>query len=209
MAIGVFNSTPAISDESRRQGDIRSVDFRNFPYPVSGVAAEMTKQKFIHARNGAYEKQWKEEIGNLGSRIQTITFSVNSVSYGDITGDGKEEAVVDTSFSWMGGYQQDETRMYVYTVKNGKLELVVVPDIADQIDRDFSRHNKSKDPCEDGIYGWSAKASGEGQVKVDATLGNPHTCYDGSKGYPMVSMSYRLGDNRWILTQAPKRWREK
>jgi hypothetical protein len=209
LALGMFCITRASFAESRRDSDIRTVDFRNFTYPVSGAAAEVTKTKSIRVRNGIFEKQWEEKNGSLGSTTQSISFSVNSVSYGDINRDGSDEAVVDTGFSWMGGYQQDESRMYVYTVGGGRPELLKVPDIEDQVRRDFSRHNKSRDPCEEGIYAWSAKASGEGLVKVDATVGNPHTCYDARKGYPIVSMSYRLSDNRWVLAESPKRWRKK
>ncbi len=182
--------------------DIRSVDFKNFSYPATGVAAEITKKKSIRVRNGEH-KNWKDEF-----RADSFSFSVESVSYGDLTGDGKEEAIVDTSFSWMGGVQQDESRIYVYTMIDGNPQLVPVPDIANQIDRDFSRHNKSSDRCADGIYSFSAKASAEGLVKVDAVLGNPRICYEENKGYPMASMSYRISDNRWILVQPPKFWRK-
>jgi hypothetical protein len=135
--------------------DIRGVDFRNFAYPTSGVAAEITKQKSIRVRNGVYEKHWKDnEISE-----DSFSFSVESVSYGDITRDGKADAVVETTFSWMGGVQQYESRIYVFTVIDGRTELVRVPDIANQIYRDFSRYNKSHDPCEDGVFTFSAKAS--------------------------------------------------
>lgn len=135
-------------------------------------------------------------------------FSVGSVSYGDIDRDGKEEAVVDTGFGYMGRVQQTEPRMYVYRLEGGKPVLLASPDIETLIARDFSP-TKRDDPCEDGIFSWSAEATEEGVVKVDAFVGNLRICYDEKKGYNMVTMKYVLKGNRWVLAEAPKRWRKK
>ncbi len=204
LVVAVIIFTHDSHAESRRDSDIQSIDFKNFAYPASDVAAEITKKKSIRVQNGEYKNFKDDEF-----REDSFSFSVESVSYGDITGDGKEEAVVDTSLTWMGGVQQDESRIYVYTMTEGKPKLVLVPDIANQIDRDFSRYNKSNDPCEDGVFTFSAIASKGGLLKVDAVLGNPHACYDERKGYPMASMSYRISDNRWILVEPPTFWRQK
>ena len=201
-APGIFRDTCA---ESGR--DIRDVDFRNFSYPVSGVAAEVTRARSIRVKQGIFAKEW-EEKHSLGSMTKRFTFSVNSVSYGDIDHDGTEDAVIDTSFSWMGGYQQDASQMYVYTVKSGGPELIGVPDIGAQIERDFARLSKSKGRCEDGVYSWSVVATREGLIKAEAIIGNPHVCFDEEKGYSMASMTYRLEANRWVLVKALKRWRK-
>jgi hypothetical protein len=205
-AVGMFCLSQATSAASDHTSDIRSIDFRNFTYPISGTVAEdILKAKSIRVRNGIYEKEWRDKVGDMQ---QSVNFSVNNVSYSDINRDGKEEAVVDTGFSWTGASEQTAALMHIYMLKGGKPVRLLVPDLEAQLGRDFSPANE-QDPCEDGIYTWTSQATGEGVVKVDAFVGNLKICYDEKKGYNMLTMKYWLKDNRWILAEAPKRWRKK
>ena len=204
-AVAMFILIQAASAASDHASAIRSIDFRNFTYPISGAAADILKAKSVRVRDGVYEKEWWDNVGDMQ---QSVNFSVGNVSYGDINRDGQEEAVVDTGFSWMGASAQTVARMYVFTVKGGKPVLLAVPDLEAQIDRDFSPANKD-DHCENGIYTWTAQATREGVVKVDAFVGNLKVCYDEKKGYNMLTMKFRLKNNRWVLAEAPTRWRKK
>lgn len=102
VLLTAFNPSPLVSGEAGGEKNIRSVDFRNFTYPISGGGAEIVKAKSIRVRDGKYERRWNDAVAS----DESFSFSVESVSYGDIDGNGKEEAVVDASLSWMGGVQQ-------------------------------------------------------------------------------------------------------
>jgi len=208
LALGLFSTPQVISADSLDKSGIRSIDFRNFTFPVFGSTAEITKAKSIRVRDGTFNNWSKYEEGLDGS----FSFSVESVFYGDITGNGKEEAVVDTLFSYQGAsHPYSEQRLYFYSMKDSRPVLLRLPDIGDQLDRDYSQFNRSKDPCSEHVISWSAEVSVKGIIKVDAVVGDfpPRNCYDEKKGYRMVTMYYRLQNNRWVFAQAPKLWRKK
>jgi len=205
LALGLFGTTQVISADSLVKSDIRSIDFRDFTFPAFGIAAEITEAKSIRVRDGLFNNWSKYEEGLYGS----FSFSVNSVSYGDITGNGKEEAVIDTIFSYMGAHEQFEQRLYFYSMKDSHPVLLRLPDIGDQLDRDYSQLNRSKDPCSEGVFSWSAEVGGKGLIKVDASVGDLRHCYDEKKGDRMVTVYYKLQNNRWVFAQEPKLWRKK
>ncbi len=86
--------------------DIRQVDFKNFTYQIEG--------KRIRLQNGEYNGR---EHWRFDRNFQTRR---DHIAYGDLTGDGKEEAVIvlahniaDTNTILQYGY--------IYTIKNGQI----------------------------------------------------------------------------------------
>ena len=107
-------STPPLVEES-----IRSVDFRNFTYPVClNVKPEiLPKTKSITLRNGELEIA-KGTQGNS----EPLNISLSNVSFGDLTKDGNEEAIV-TLITLL--YPHGSTACtYVYTWKENKVQLL-------------------------------------------------------------------------------------
>jgi hypothetical protein len=87
------------------QSDIRKVDFKNFTYDVQIFE---TKEK-LTLKNGEFDRNTEEE---------KLFFSVEVESYGDIDGDGKEEAVVTTMMNTGG--TGNFSGGIIFTMKGGK-----------------------------------------------------------------------------------------
>jgi hypothetical protein len=101
------------------QKTIRQVDFRNFPYPLSS-------HMLSHAR-----LQWLDPSpgGNIkGPAIRLVNgkdvsgFTLQSVAYADVTGDGKEDAVVVVRYD--GGGTQNTHYIYIYSMADGHPKLL-------------------------------------------------------------------------------------
>lgn len=97
---------------------IRRVDFRNFTYPDACVGE-------AHVVDG----QFSEEIEGSPFRWW---FSVAGVVYGDLTGDGEEEAVVLTLCN--GGGSGVYSSGTVYTMREGKPVPIVDLPVGDRAD---------------------------------------------------------------------------
>lgn len=92
------------------QSDIHSVDFKNFTYHPY-CADEDTQT--IRVKNGEYSKETQ-----MDGYVEHFYFNVFDVSYGDLNGDGKDEAVILTVCNTGGTGNFSEG--FVYTMKAGK-----------------------------------------------------------------------------------------
>src|SRR5689334_16790440 len=79
------------------QSDIHSVDFKNFTYhPYCASEQPQT----IRVKNGEYSKETQ-----MDGYVDHFYFTVFGISYGDLNGDGKDEAIVLTKCNTGGtGY---------------------------------------------------------------------------------------------------------
>lgn len=87
---------------------IREVDFNNFNYDIENTfCSEILEKSSILLKSGEY------------GDYRTFWFSIdeNRTIYGDITGDGREDAVVLTMCGGMHATEQP----YIYTIKNGQV----------------------------------------------------------------------------------------
>jgi hypothetical protein len=98
-------------------GDARSIDFRNFVYQPSCADFESATEAKVPVRvsGGRFE-------ASPGSDLEGLYFEVGEVLYGDLTGDGRDEAVVRTLCSTGGTGRFDEG--FVYGMKDGKPVLL-------------------------------------------------------------------------------------
>jgi hypothetical protein len=112
----VTNQLTVPNDEASVRGAIRRVDFLNFDYPSDCWEHFDGFGKVIHVSNG----QWtKEDIGGfaVGKRA-----SEWMVSYGDLKGDGQDEAVVVTSCQGLANFDYEE--IFVFEMSAGSPRLL-------------------------------------------------------------------------------------
>lgn len=95
---------------AQAQSDIRQIDFKNFTYSP----ACLEKNEKLRAKNGEY---LRGTPGDPSSDL--VYFKVVDVAYGDLTGDGAEEAVVSTLCN-TGGTGQF-TDGIIFTMRSGKV----------------------------------------------------------------------------------------
>ena len=96
------------------QTEIRKVDFKNFTYAAMCAGEEAEK---ITVKDGEFSKETK-----MADYVDHFFFKVFDVNYGDLNGDGRDEAVV-LSVCNTGG-TGNFTEGFVYAVKTGKPSLI-------------------------------------------------------------------------------------
>ena len=96
--------------------DLHRTDFRNFTYLPSCADFESAEAKVpVRVEAGRF-------YGKEGTPTEGVFFEVREVLYGDLTGDGKDEAVVSTLCNTGGTGQFDEG--FVYGLRDGKPALL-------------------------------------------------------------------------------------
>jgi hypothetical protein len=84
------------------QQSIRQVDFENFTYPLNGPVLAHDRLEWLDASKPGHLKLVK---GNGASGVGG--FTLDSVRYEDVTGDGQEDAIVVIHFK-TGGTQPSD-----------------------------------------------------------------------------------------------------
>lgn len=120
---------------SMAQKNIRQIDFKNFRYPLSGPLLghnrlqwlevpnpEHPTARFIQLVNGADLTKSSSFVMNGHGYTQLEGFRFESVQFSDLTGDGKEEAIVVLHYN-TGGTQSTDY-VYIYSLENGKPKLL-------------------------------------------------------------------------------------
>lgn len=117
----------------RAQENIRQVDFKNFTYPLSGHLLGHSSLQWldVSASDG------RKPIRLVGGKDLTKTssfvmdgkeyaqyqgFTLESVRYADLTGDGSEEAIVDLMYH--SGGTQTTDYVYIYTIDQHRPKLL-------------------------------------------------------------------------------------
>ncbi len=100
FALAVFRSAAFGQQAEPKSGSIRSVDFRNFSYPRlrSRYGIRLRTPLKFSLKNGKYVVH--EDDGELANRV---TF--DKVTYGEITNDGRESALVVLIYHTGGSMQ--------------------------------------------------------------------------------------------------------
>lgn len=96
---------------------VRQIDFKNRTYPLR--ESGFTKgNKRLHVNNGHYD-----EHDNPEATLAFLYFEIKDVVYGDLTGDGREEAAVVTNYgSNSGNFYLTDT--YIFGCSAGKVKLI-------------------------------------------------------------------------------------
>lgn len=95
---------------------IEAIDFENYTYPLNGQSYKLIGG--YYARGAAPDAQWELRVAE-------------PPYYGDLTGDGKVEAIVVLSYGAVGGPHTTEAR--VYTLRNGRAVLLSTFPVADAL----------------------------------------------------------------------------
>jgi hypothetical protein len=117
------------------QNSIRQVDFKNFSYPLKDYLLGHSELKWLSAQVAGSPKLLtiqlrdgknlqKEPIGKIGDGgyYEVSGFTLREVKYADLTGDGKEDAIV--VLSYQSGGTQGTNYIYNYTLDAGKPKLL-------------------------------------------------------------------------------------
>ncbi len=100
------------------QTDIHNVDFKNFTYQPSCTDMEDSKKlENITVKDGKFVREKQEK-----DYVDRFYFDALEVTYGDMTGDGKDEAIILSNCNTGGTGQFTEG--FIYTMKSGKPTLL-------------------------------------------------------------------------------------
>jgi hypothetical protein len=118
LLILIFALAPAAQSSSVRS--IREVDFKNFAYPKLSTG-KCLKMRTVRVRNGKYGS-----LDNFSPRVVPRggcwQVNVGPVIYGDVTGDGQEDAMV-VLYAEAGGTESSND-VFVYTLKHNRPVLL-------------------------------------------------------------------------------------
>ncbi len=112
-------SEESTTGKSPEESEIRNIDFRNFTFPQ--LPSGKCSAKWIRLTDGRYDAP--EVLGphRIPSKdCWSVVFE--KASYGDVTGDGREEAFV-ILFAELGGNSSYED-VFVYTLKQNEPRLI-------------------------------------------------------------------------------------
>jgi hypothetical protein len=111
------------------QGSIRQVDFKNFTYPLSGPLLGHGELRWLGDPKDRYSKQKPIHLVN-GDDL--TGFTLQSVAYADVTGDGNEDAIV--VLLYQTGGTQNTHYVYIYSLAAGKSKLLAYCHTGDRAD---------------------------------------------------------------------------
>jgi hypothetical protein len=100
------------------QKTIRQVDFKNFSYPLSSRLLSHARLQWLDMSPGSM----KEKAIPIVNGMDGSGFILQSVAYADVTGDGKEDAVVVVRYD--SGNTQNTHYVYIYTMADGHPKLL-------------------------------------------------------------------------------------
>ena len=115
------------------QTNIRQVDFKDFTYPLSGPllghdrlqwlpTEALSNRKPIHLVNGEDLTKSSSFAMDGHEYTQWQGFTLQSVEYADVTGDGREEAIV--VIHYLTGGTQKTHYVYIHSFADGKPKLL-------------------------------------------------------------------------------------
>lgn len=102
-------TAPDQAKESRPVTSIHKLDFRNFRYTPECLRNEDGTRGSLTTRDGSYERT---------EAFDRVSFSVDEVAYGELTGDTSDEAVVLTACNTGGS--GTFTEGFVYSLVKGR-----------------------------------------------------------------------------------------
>jgi hypothetical protein len=117
--------SPTPISHSSQEKAIRSIDFRNFTYQWTPKWDTPPKIGSIVLKDGNMDAS---VLPN--GRIGTLGFSLVDVTYGDLTGDNLEEAVVTLAID-SGGNSMPQV-VFTYTLRNNKAKMLWVHETGDR-----------------------------------------------------------------------------
>jgi hypothetical protein len=106
------------STEKEPDSPIRKLDFGNFVFPKL-PSRKCSKQK-IALVNGRYDAP-EDLVPRKIPSVDCWSVALGPINYGDVTGDGKEDAIVTLSAELGGTEASDDVYIYAFGVRRPKL----------------------------------------------------------------------------------------
>jgi hypothetical protein len=197
MVILLCATSGAAQSSSKRQNsspssdtitDIRKVDFLNFTYHSSLCSQEFGKQ--------GIGKTVRVSKGEFKNRNVYFAVEENRVIFGDVTGDGHEDAIVPIGCGATTA-NFSLTEVHIYTIKDGRATL-----LAQISDKDMERDYRGNYPDTEsywGVTGNNLKVT-NGNLEIEVFADGPHA----SPKY-MATLEYRLSGENARLVGKPQR----
>jgi hypothetical protein len=179
---------PDSEHSSTPETDIRKVDFLNFTYRSSLCSQEYGKKgigKVVKVSNGEFKNK-------------SVYFAVvnDKIVYADVTGDGREDAVVPIDCGAIGA-NFSRSEVNVFTIQQGRPTL-----LAGTNDKIFERDYRAGYP--DAESYWGINESGikvsNGNVEIEVLVDGPHA----APKY-VATLQYRLKGKTLSLNGKPQR----
>jgi hypothetical protein len=164
--------------------DIRRVDFLNFTYHSTDCSEAFQQPKTIRVRNGRFKD--RDFYYDVRDR---------RVIYGDVSDDGRQDAVVPIICGSTNGNFTD-TELFVYSLQEGRPKLLASTG-SGRMEDDYKRYFPN---------GFIVAAKKNG-VRVHAGHLLIYVYADGSNAAPkyLVTLNYRLRGGRLVITGKPAR----
>jgi hypothetical protein len=115
LIIGVMMLASAVFVQPQKT--IRQVDFKNFNYPLSSHLLSHARLEWLDTSPGSI----RERAIRFVNGKDVSGFTLQSVTYADVTGDGKEDAVVVVRYD--SGNTQNTHYVYIYSMADGHAKL--------------------------------------------------------------------------------------
>jgi len=123
LIFGVVILASAVSVHAQKS--IRAVDFKNFSYPLSSHLLGHARLQWLDTSPGGSIKGRSVRLVNgiTGKHAAgSPGFTLQPVEYADVTGDGKEEAIVVLRYD--SGPAQNVEYVYIYALADGHPKLL-------------------------------------------------------------------------------------
>jgi len=162
--------------------DIRKVDFLNFTYNPTQCSQEYGRQgigRTVAVKDGEFKNK-------------SVYFSVVSdkIVYADLTGDGKEEAIVPVDCGAMGA-NFSRSEVNVYTLENGRAALLAATN-----DKIMERDYRAGYPDSDGYWGINENGIkvNSGNLQIEVLVDGPHAApkYIATLEYGLTGKALKL-----------------
>ena len=108
-----------VKPSSITDSPIRHIDFYNFYYPR--LPTGKCSMKVVRLKNGRYEAP-EELVPHKLPSVDCWSVDISEINYGDVTGDGAEEAIL-VLYAELGG-TENSNDIFIYTLQNEKPVLL-------------------------------------------------------------------------------------
>jgi hypothetical protein len=105
-----------MSASSSAQTDLRHFDFKNFSYPMTGPKLGHDRLMWLDS-----SVPGRIRLVNGNGRLRSEGFSLRSLEFADVTGDGREDAIVVIHYDTGGTQQTDYIYIYAPSSSGPKL----------------------------------------------------------------------------------------
>jgi hypothetical protein len=135
VSIALGATLVSSAPQSATKKSIRAVDFRNFTFPeTEGLHIPHSRKRSFKLKDGSLP-----ETRDKQGFVDEMGIDLSKVSYGDVTGDGQEEAIVVLSI--LTGGSAMPNCVYIYTWDQRRPKLLWAFDTGDRADGGLRRVN--------------------------------------------------------------------